>query len=127
MRKNIFVLIVWIFMKEKLFIHCGRKTVSVNLADIIMVESYEGMSKFSIANKSPLIWADSLSHVMHRLPEGFHQINRNIIINSFNIEAIDWPNLNIQLKGGLKVKMSHRRKKDLKVKLEGIVNYEKIL
>lgn len=91
-------------MKEKLFIHCGRKTVSVNLADIIMVESYEGMSKFSNANNSPLIWADSLSHVRQRLPEGFYQINRSIIINSFHIEAINWPNLNIQLKGGMKVK-----------------------
>jgi DNA-binding LytR/AlgR family response regulator len=111
-------------MNEKLFIHCGRKTVSVNLADIIMVESYEGMSKFSIANKSPLIWADSLSHVRPRLPEGFYQINRSMIINTLHVEAIDWQILTIQLTGGLKVKISYRRKKDLKEKMEGIVNYK---
>lgn len=89
----------------------------IDLADLIYVNIEDYLSTFNCVNNQKFTCTKSLLEVESILPDNFFRINRNLIVNTNNINTIQNHNRTIILSNSSQFIVSHRRIKQLLITL----------
>lgn len=89
----------------------------IDLTDLLYVSVNDYLSSFHSMNNQKFMCTKSLLEVESVLPDNFFRINRNCIVNLYNIDSIHPGNRTILLSNSVEFIVSHRRIKQLKITL----------
>ena len=89
----------------------------IDLTDLLYVSVYDYLSSFHSVNNQKFTCTKSLIEVVSFLPDNFFRINRNCIVNIYEIDTIHVSNRKIHLSNSVEFIVSHRRIKQLQIAL----------
>ncbi len=89
----------------------------IDLTDLLYVYVYDYLSSFHSSNNRKFTCTKSLLEVVSILPDNFFRINRNCIVNIYEIDTFQLRNRTIHLSNSVEFIVSCRRIKQLQIAL----------
>lgn len=104
------------------FTRSMNKIKKIDLFEIYSVNVEKGLVTFNL-KESKIISTETLNSVSNKLPDFFIKINRNVLVNGFKINEVDFKKRMMLLDNMEKYSVSIRRISTLKSQLNGLINH----
>ena len=104
------------------FTRSMNKIKKIDLLELYSIKVENGLVTFNL-KESKIISTETLGSISDKLPDYFFKINRNILVNDFKINEVDFKKRVMILDNMEKYSVSTRRISTLKSQLNGLINH----
>lgn len=99
-----------------------KKSICVPLADVIYLQGFGNYTMFYLTDERQVLVAKTIKEYYPVLEaDVFVRTHRSFVVNFRHIEHLDMQDMFVQLRGGLKIAISRRKKKAFRQRTEALL------